>query len=179
MFYPVQQPAAAPPSFQPPPLARVCCVTFNEHNKIRLIGANPETIPPLRYAIANCGAGLDKDAPMKGDGHEFCLSTRPWHTKERESIQSRLLLIAVLKAMAHCRWNIVQAARISKMDSDRDFLMFESVDPGLGAIEMGEVDMFVMTLMGKDKIGVIGAGPSAPAVHGAIKQAVLTHWKHP
>lgn len=57
--------------------------------------------------------------------------------------------------------------------------MFDSVDPGLGAIEMAEVNMFVMTLMGKDKIHVIGAGPSTTAVVGAIKQAVLTHWKHP
>lgn len=65
------------------------------------------------------------------------------------------------------------------MDCDRDFLMFESVDPGLGAIEMAEADMFVMALMGKDKIRVIGAGHSTVAVVGAIKQAVLTHWKHP
>ncbi|KAG0055616.1 hypothetical protein BGZ90_005713 [Linnemannia elongata] len=180
MFYPVQQkPAAASPSFHPPPLARVCCITFNEHNKIRLIGANPETIPPLRHAIANCGAGLEEDTPIKSDGHEFRLSTRPWHTKEKESIPSRLLLLAVLKAMAQCRWNVVQAARISKMDCDRDFLMFESVDPGLGAIEMAEADMFVMALMGKDKIRVIGAGHSTVSVVGAIKQAVLTHWKHP
>ncbi|KAK3812389.1 MAG: hypothetical protein JOS17DRAFT_690716 [Linnemannia elongata] len=138
---------------------------------IRLIGANPETVPPLRHAIANCGAGLEEDAPIKSDGHEFRLSTRPWHTKEKESIPSRLLLLAVLKAMAHCRWNVVQAARISKMDSDRDFVMFESIDPGLGAVEVADVDMFVMALMGKDKIRIIGAGHSTTAVVSAIKQA--------
>ncbi|KAF9120223.1 hypothetical protein BGW39_011574 [Mortierella sp. 14UC] len=81
--------------------------------------------------------------------------------------------------MAHCRWNVIQAAHVSKMDTDRDFVMFESIDPGLGAVNKAEVDMFVMTLTGKDKIRVVGAGLSMPAVVGAIKQAILSQWKHP
>ncbi|KAG0262585.1 hypothetical protein BGZ95_003995, partial [Linnemannia exigua] len=185
-----QQPvsaAAGPPMLHPvrptvvaaaAAVARVCCITFNEHNKIRLMGANPETISSLRHAIAACGVGLTEDAPIRNDGHEYRLTTRPWHTKEADSIPPQLLLLAILKAMAHCRWNVVQAAHVSKMDSDKDFVMFESIEPGLGAVEIAEVDMFVMSLMGKDKIRVIGAGPSLPAIVGTIKQAFATHWKH-
>ncbi|KAG0375477.1 hypothetical protein BGX24_009045 [Mortierella sp. AD032] len=80
--------------------------------------------------------------------------------------------------MAHCRWNVIQAVHVSKMDSDKDFVMFESIDSSLGAVDIADVDMFVMSLMGKDKIQIIGAGPSLPAVVGTIKQAFLTHWKH-
>ncbi|KAF9923617.1 hypothetical protein FBU30_006367 [Linnemannia zychae] len=171
--------AAAVSHFHPLHLMRVCCITLANYNKIRLIGANPETVTGLRKAIVDSGVALHEDVAINiTDGHEFRLKDRPWRQKEVESIMPRLLLLVILKSMANSYWNIVQSTTVSKIGTDREFMMFESVDPGLGPISHLDVDMFMLAMVGKDRIRIIGAGHSTPAVVHIVKQAFLAHWKH-
>lgn len=148
--------------------SRVCCITLNEADKIRLIGTPPEITPAIRLAIRQ-GWGMIQREQNYAGAHEFKLMGNPWHGQSEEAVRSRKLITAVLKAMANYGWNLIQAADVSKKQSDKDSLFFE-----LGPVQDPQADLFSISFNRSDRIRVIDAPHMVPYV----KQAIQTQWKY-
>lgn len=163
----------APQYMQSP---RVCCITLNESDKLRLIGVPNELVPHLRAGIIRSWGKIQREQNYSG-AHEFKLSGFPWHGTGDDHVPARRLIVEVVRTMAHQGWNLVQSADVSKKEMDKDSLFFETVDPNsiLGA-DLMQVDMFCVSFGSRDKLRVIDA-PS-PDVVTVIRQAITTQWKY-
>ncbi|KAI9233600.1 MAG: hypothetical protein BYD32DRAFT_439937 [Podila humilis] len=103
--------------------ARVCVITLNESDKIRLIATQPE------LAIHSGWGKIQRERDYAGT-HEFKLDGYPWHGDGKQSVMCRRLLTHLLRSMAAHGWNLIQAVDMSKKQMDKDALFFE-----LGSIQ--------------------------------------------
>ncbi|KAG0353821.1 hypothetical protein BC939DRAFT_472769 [Gamsiella multidivaricata] len=174
MGYPQEPPSYS--AYQPTQYLqspRVCCITLNECDKLRLIGTPPELSHQIRQAIATSWGRIQREANYSG-AHEFKLMGNPWLGQGIEAVRSRRLLTGVLRTMAQNGWNLIQAADVSKKQGDKDSLFFESVSQATGIVDVGAVEMFAMSFNRTDRIRLIDAPADIPAL---IKHAVQTQWK--
>ncbi|KAG0093325.1 hypothetical protein BGZ92_006191 [Podila epicladia] len=148
--------------------SRVCCITLNEADKMRLIGTPPEITHAIRLAIRQGWGGIQREQNYAG-AHEFKMLGNPWHGQSEEAVRSRKLITAVLRTMANYGWNLIQAADVSKKQSDKDSLFFE-----LGPVQDPQADLFSISFNRSDRIRVIDAPHMVPYV----KQAIQTQWKY-
>ncbi|KAG0205046.1 hypothetical protein BGX28_003210 [Mortierella sp. GBA30] len=161
------------PQYQQSP--RVCCITLNETDKIRLIGTPPEITRPMRLAItASWGGPIQKECNYSG-AHEFKLLGNPWFGQGAEAVRARRLITGVLRVMAQHGWNLIQSADVSKKQSDKDSMFFESVAQSHGVMDVGSVDMFAVSFNRTDRIRVIDAGAHVAV---AMKEAIRLQWKY-
>ncbi|KAF9170130.1 hypothetical protein BGX21_002209 [Mortierella sp. AD011] len=167
-------PGVAAPSYSGYPVqfnqqVRVCCISLNESDKIRLIGTPPELTLPIRQAIAGSWGPIQREGIYSGVP-EFKLLGNPWYGQGVEAVNSRRLITAILRTMAQCGWNLIQAADVSKKERDKDSLFFEtSVVP-----DVGQVDMFSMSFNRTDRIRLIDAPEFVTSI---VKGAILMQWR--
>lgn len=152
---------------------RVCCLTLNETDKIRLIGTGPEVVTAVRQGITSSWGPIQRERDYCG-AHEFKLLGNPWHGQGADAVRSRRLITGVLRAMAQQGWNLIQAADVSKKQSDKDSMFFESVQLTNGLVDIGQVDMFAVSFNMSDRIRLIDAPAHIPAL---VKQAIQSQWK--
>ncbi|KAF9095380.1 hypothetical protein BGX23_000606 [Mortierella sp. AD031] len=152
---------------------RVCCITLNESDKIRLIAVPAPLVPHLRAAITRCWGKISREQDYNG-AHEFKLSGNPWLGYGSDHVPARRLLVGILKTMAQQGWNIVQSADISKKEQDKDSLFFETVAPEVSMVDL-TVDMFCVSFGSSDKLRVIDASVE---VVNVVRQAIQTQWKY-
>lgn len=148
--------------------SRVCCITLNEADKMRLIGTPPEITHAIRLAIRQGWGAIQREQNYAG-AHEFKMLGNPWHGQSEEAVRSRKLITAVLRTMANYGWNLIQAADVSKKQSDKDSLFFE-----LGPVQDPQADLFSISFNRSDRIRVIDAPHMVPYV----KQAIQAQWKY-
>ncbi|KAF9918142.1 hypothetical protein FBU30_000360 [Linnemannia zychae] len=173
---PLTQPTpSAPPEYLPdtPAPPRVCCITLNETDKIRLLGVPYNLIIPLRHAITSSWGVIQAEQTYYG-AHEFKMLGNPWRNCGAEANPSRLLIVSVLRTMAVNGWNMIQAADVSKKEHGKDALFFETIDPALGGVRPDEVDMFAISFNSSDKLRIIGNVPASIIV--AVQQAIQSQW---
>ncbi|KAF9963454.1 hypothetical protein BGZ70_007406 [Mortierella alpina] len=159
-----QSPLSQPPSYSvlAPPQhlqsPRVCCISLNGADKLRLIGTPPELTNPIRAAINTSWGPIQEESNYHGT-HQF---------------KARRLLTGVLREMAQQGWNLIQSSDVSKKQGDKDSLFFESIAQSHGVMDVGAVDMFAVSFNSTDKIRVIDAGTH---VVTAVREAVQLQWK--
>ncbi|KAG0372598.1 MAG: hypothetical protein J3R72DRAFT_390213 [Linnemannia gamsii] len=168
-----ETPSAPPEYLYEVQLPRVCCITLNETDKIRLLGVPPVLVSPIRNAITSSWGQIQAEQIYYG-AHEFKLLGMPWRLQGNESITARTLIVSVLRTMAVNGWNMIQAADVSKKEHGKDALFFETIDPSLGVVRPDEVDMFAMSFNSSDKLRVIGNVPHS--ITTAVKQAIQAQW---
>ncbi|KAG0000575.1 hypothetical protein BGZ80_010681 [Entomortierella chlamydospora] len=151
-----------------PPVAyvlRVCCINLNGTDRIRLIATPPTLVDPIRQTILACWGPIQKEGNFAG-AHEYKLLGNPWDGGGVEAVNSRKLLIGLLRTMAQHGWNLIQASDVSKKQYDKDSLFFE----GSMVPVVGQVDMFSISFHGTDRIRLIDVPPFIiPLVKGAIQ----------
>ncbi|KAF9916073.1 hypothetical protein FBU30_001553 [Linnemannia zychae] len=155
---------------------RICCITLNEGDKIRLIGVPSSLISPLREGIVFFwGKKIQREQEYFGS-HEFKLTGNPWVGYGSDHVPARRLITKILRVMAAHGWNLLQSADVSKKPQDKDSLFFVSVDPTLMAsVKTIPVDMFCISFGSSDMLRVIDATPEVAA---SVRQAILTQWKY-
>ncbi|KAG0225204.1 hypothetical protein B0O80DRAFT_458851 [Mortierella sp. GBAus27b] len=151
----------------------VCCITLNETDKIRLIGASPELVHHVRQGIATSWGTIQRERDYYG-AHEFKLLGTPWYGQGTEAVSARRLITGVLRAMAQQGWNIIQSADVSKKQNDKDSLFFEKAHLPNGLMDVGQVDMFSISFNRSDRIRLIDAPAHIPPL---VKHAIQTQWK--
>ncbi|KAG0278092.1 hypothetical protein BGZ97_009786, partial [Linnemannia gamsii] len=166
-------PSAPPDYLFEAVLPRVCCITLNETDKMRLLGVPPILVVPIRNAITSSWGQIQAEQTYFG-AHEFKLLGTPWRGQGSESVLARTLIVSVLRAMAVNGWNMIQAADVSKKEHGKDALFFETIDPSLGVVMPDEVDMFAISFNSSDKLRIIGNVPAS--VITAVKQAIHAQW---
>ncbi|KAG0046223.1 hypothetical protein BGZ90_008233 [Linnemannia elongata] len=125
---------SAPPSYSKLPAPhylqspRVCCITLNEGDKLRLIGVPNELVPHVRAGIIRSWGKIQREQNYSG-AHEFKMSGNPWWGYGDDHVPARRLIVEVVRTMARQGWNLVQSADVSKKENDKDSLFFETVDP--------------------------------------------------
>lgn len=147
--------------------ARVCVITLNESDKIRLIATQPKLVQGVRQAIHSGWGKIQCEQDYAG-AHEFKLDGYPWHGNGKQSVMCRRLLTHILRSMAAHGWNLIQAVDMSKKQMDKDSLFFE-----LGKVMDPKADMFSISSNKSDRIRVI----DAPHIVSAVRQAVELQWK--
>ncbi|KAF8941045.1 hypothetical protein EDD21DRAFT_330398 [Dissophora ornata] len=152
---------------------RVCCITLNETDRIRLIDTPPELTRIIREIISTSWGGIQHEREYHG-AYEFKINGNPWQGQGFEAVKSRRLITGVLRAMAENGWNLIQAADVSKKQRDKDSLFFESVAQTTGVVDVGQVDMFSVSFNRTDRIRVIDAPAYIPH---HVKQAIQTKWR--
>ncbi|KAF9899393.1 hypothetical protein EC991_008941 [Linnemannia zychae] len=168
-----EAPSAPPDYLFEPQLPRVCCITLNETDKIRLLGVPPALVIPIRNSITTSWGQIQSEQVYYG-AHEFKLLGMPWRGQGAESVTARTLIVSVLRTMAVNGWNMIQAADVSKKEHGKDALFFETIDPSLGVVRVDEVDMFAISFNSSDKLRIIGNVP--PSIITAVKQAIQAQW---
>ncbi|KAF9281508.1 hypothetical protein BGZ68_006609 [Mortierella alpina] len=161
----------APPQHLQSP--RVCCISLNGADKLRLIGTPPELTNPIRAAITTSWGPIQEESNYHGT-HQFKIRGNPWYGQGKEAVPARRLLTGVLREMAQQGWNLIQSADVSKKQGDKDSLFFESVAQSHGVMDVGAVDMFAVSFNSYDKIRVIDAGTH---VVTAVREAIQLQWK--
>ncbi|KAF9947052.1 hypothetical protein BGZ72_010907 [Mortierella alpina] len=161
---------APPQRLQSP---RVCCISLNSADKLRLIGTPPELTNPIRAAINTSWGPIQEESNYHGT-HQFKIKGNPWYGQGKEAVPARRLLTGVLREMAQQGWNLIQSADVSKKQGDKDTLFFESVALSHGVMDVGAVDMFAVSFNSTDKIRVIDAGTH---VVTAVREAIQMQWK--
>ncbi|KAG0262606.1 hypothetical protein BGZ95_003992 [Linnemannia exigua] len=113
---PLPEAPSAPPDYLfEVQLPRVCCITLNETDKIRLLGVPHVLVIPIRNAIISSWGQIQSEQVYYG-AHEFKLLGMPWRGQGNESITARMLLVSVLRAMAVNGWNMIQAADVIQQE---------------------------------------------------------------
>ncbi|KAF8954505.1 hypothetical protein BGZ46_002889 [Entomortierella lignicola] len=148
---------------------RICCISLNESDKIRLIAAPPDLTLPIREAIKRSWGTIQRERNYNG-AHEFKVLGNPWSGNGAEAVTSRKLITAILRTMIQYGWNLIQATDISKKEHDKDTLFFESTtipDPG-------QVELFSVSFNRTDRIRLI-----EPPAHiiAVVKGAIQSVWK--
>ncbi|KAG0032468.1 hypothetical protein BGZ81_010815 [Podila clonocystis] len=146
---------------------RVCVITLNESDKIRLIATPLELVSAVRQAIYNGWGKIQREQDYAG-AHEFKLDEYPWRGDGKQSVMCRRLLTYILRNMAAHGWNLIQAVDMSKKQMDKDSLFFE-----LGQAMDPKADMFSISFNRSDRIRVI----DAPHVVPVLRQAIESQWK--
>ncbi|KAF9293775.1 hypothetical protein BKA57DRAFT_462270 [Linnemannia elongata] len=172
---------SAPPSYSKLPAPhylqspRVCCITLNEGDKLRLIGVPNELVPHVRAGIIRSWGKIQREQNYSG-AHEFKMSGNPWWGYGDDHVPARRLIVEVVRTMARQGWNLVQSADVSKKENDKDSLFFETVDPNsiVGA-DLMQVDMFSVSFGSRDKLRVID--PPSLDVVAVVRQAINTQWR--
>ncbi|KAG0259243.1 hypothetical protein BGZ95_004736 [Linnemannia exigua] len=173
---------SAPPSYSKLPAPhylqspRVCCITLNEGDKIRLIGVPTELVAHLRAGINRSWTGkISREQDYNG-AHEFKMHGNPWVAYGIDHVPARRLILEVFRIMAKHGWNLVQSADVSKKHMDKDSLFFETVDPNsVTGLDLQQVDMFCISFGSSDKLRVIEGSQEVVAV---VRQAIQAQWKH-
>ncbi|KAF9160309.1 hypothetical protein BGX21_002802 [Mortierella sp. AD011] len=148
---------------------RVCCINLNGTDKIRLIATPPTLVDPIKQTILACWGPIQKEGNYAG-AHEYKLLGNPWNGDGIEAVNSRKLLVGLLRTMAQHGWNLIQASDVSKKHYDKDSLFFE----GSMVPVVGQIDMFSISFHGTDRIRLIDVPPFiVPLVKGAIQ----AHWR--
>ncbi|KAF9548337.1 hypothetical protein EC957_006833 [Mortierella hygrophila] len=173
---------SAPPSYSklPPPQylqsPRVCCITLNEGDKLRLVGVPNELVPHVRAGIMRGWGKIQREQNYSG-AHEFKMVGNPWYGYGDDHVPARRLIVEVVKTMAMQGWNLIQSADVSKKELDKDSLFFETVDPNsiVGA-DLMQIDMFSISFGSRDKLRVID--PPSPDIVGVVRQAIKAQWTY-
>jgi len=142
---------------------QVCSISFNQQDRIRLIGLPLEVINAMRTTIANNWGQIQSEKDYYGT-YEFKLTGYPWAGEGEDSVGSRRLLAGVLTTMAQFGWNLLQAADVSKKPHDKDTLFFEK------GIEDPEAHLFAMSFNMRDRIRIIDAPSLLPCVVDAVRK---------
>ncbi|KAF8974066.1 hypothetical protein BGZ46_009821 [Entomortierella lignicola] len=147
---------------------RVCCISINGMDKLRLIATPRELTLPVRQAIEGSWGPVQRETVLN-NAHEFKLLGNPWLGHGPASVKSRKVITAVLKTMAIHGWNIIQSTDVSKRESDKDTLYFESVV----APDAAQVEMFSMSFNWMDRIRLI-----EPPTHivTVIRETIISSW---
>ncbi|KAG0251408.1 hypothetical protein BG011_007626 [Mortierella polycephala] len=163
-------------NLEPPPYKaqaqypQICCITLNETDKLRLIGTPPELIPLLRDAIKTSWGAIQRERNYNGS-FEFKMLGNPWYGQGADSVKSRRLIVSVLKTMVQHGWELIQAADVSKKNTDKDSLFFEYIEQSTEMVDTGEIDMFAVSFNRYDRLRIIdGPARIIPTVREAIQQ---------
>ncbi|KAF8951645.1 hypothetical protein BGZ52_010482 [Haplosporangium bisporale] len=140
-------------------VARVCVITLNENDKIRLIATPPELVQAVRQ--------VQREQDY-ADAHEFKLEGYPWQGDGKESVMCRRLLTHIMRNMAAYGWSLIQAVDMSKKQMDKDSFFFE-----LRPVVDFKADLFAISFNKSDGIRVV----DAPQVVLAVRQAIVAQWK--
>ncbi|KAF9370419.1 hypothetical protein CPC16_003719 [Podila verticillata] len=140
-------------------VARVCVITLNENDKIRLIATSPELVQAVRQ--------VQREQDY-ADAHEFKLEGYPWQGDGKESVMCRRLLTHIMRNMAAYGWSLIQAVDMSKKQMDKDSFFFE-----LRPVVDFKADLFAISFNKSDGIRVV----DAPQVVLAVRQAIVAQWK--
>ncbi|KAF9134013.1 hypothetical protein BGW39_008357 [Mortierella sp. 14UC] len=172
----------APPSYSKLPAPhylqspRVCCITLNSGDKIRLIGVPTELVGYLRAGILRAWPQKISHEQDYSGAHEFKLGGNPWLATGLDHVSARRLIVEVLRVMAMRGWNLVQSVDVSKKRLDKDSLFFETIDPNtVTEQDLQTVDMFSISFGSSDKLKVIDTG--SLAVISIVRQAIRAQWK--
>ncbi|ODN00915.1 hypothetical protein Ocin01_05757 [Orchesella cincta] len=143
---------------------RVCCLTMNMADRLRLLACPPEVVPLIRAAIKKFWHGGIQGERAYHGSHEFKLIGNPWHAYGEDAIASRKLLAAILKTMGTLGWNLTQSTDVSKREGDKDSLFFEEgvADP--------DARVFVVSFNQRNRLRLIDAPDLLPFVEEAVTQ---------
>ncbi|KAG0310824.1 hypothetical protein BGZ97_012290 [Linnemannia gamsii] len=189
---------------QYPPSRTICCLSFHETDKIRLINAPESLVSPLRQAIVstwNQSIKRETSLPQCG-GHEFSLKGSPWGPSPKTGplITSTNLVRALSRVMEQWGWSLILASNVSHVREEKDSLFFEREDHQEPLLSLQERDTGQMTLVDAserkeyekgDEAALEGVNSftvelfgydtirvaGAPAaVIDALRLAILRHW---
>lgn len=146
---------------------KVCSISFNLTDRIRLIGLSADVIDLMRDAITRSWGRIQNESDYYGT-FEFKLVGNPWRGQGNDAVPSRRLLAAILTTMARLGWNLLQAADVSKKPYDKDTLFFEKGMPDPDA------ELFAMSFNMRDRIRII----DAPSFAVCITDAIQTQWRN-
>jgi len=78
--------------------------SFNEGDKLRLIGAPPNVINSVKQVLA--GAVQSEEWKAKDIAYQFKLHGYPWHSNGADTVVTRVLLMNILNALNSFGWEI-------------------------------------------------------------------------
>lgn len=149
------------------PAHQVCCISFNQTDRLRLIACPPCLIPEMRKCIEKAWGRIQNERSYHGS-YEFKLNGRPWVSFGSDAVLSRHLLGGVLQLMARHGWNLLMSVDCSKKHTDKDTLFFEQGVPD------EEASHFVISFNKFDRIRIIGS----TKYFQHLKEAVRTSWPY-
>jgi len=141
----------------------VCSISFNQQDRVRLIGLPLTVVGEMRNTITNYWGPIQSEKDYFGT-HEFKLKGYPWVGQGEDAVSSRRLLAGILTTMAAYGWNLLQAADVSKKPYDKDTLFFEKGVPDPDA------HLFAMSFNMRDRIRIIDAPSFLPCVVDAVRK---------
>ncbi|KAK9765590.1 hypothetical protein K7432_005951 [Basidiobolus ranarum] len=159
----------APPSYESSldlP-SSICCISLNESDKIRLIGAPEHLRASFREMLKRSwrkGIQVESDYCEQP---EFKLLGNPWFGHGDDAVPCRTLLIEILRYMENQGWRYIVASDVSKKQSDKATLLFEYT----GIVCTPTI--FSLSFNRTDRLRVIGASPDIP---GTVREAIRSYW---
>jgi hypothetical protein len=91
----------------PPPASEWIAISFNQGDRLRLIGAPPELIAAFQALLK--GMGLCKEEGWKDsvlNAFEFKIHGWPWRPQGEEAMKTRLLLLRMLETLEVGGWSL-------------------------------------------------------------------------
>ncbi len=91
----------------PPPASEWMAISFNQGDRLRLIGAPPELLSAFQTLLE--GMGLWQEAIWKDralNAFEFKLNGWPWRPSGEETMTTRLLLLRMLETLEEGGWSL-------------------------------------------------------------------------
>jgi len=105
----------------PPPESEWISISFNEWDKLRLIGANLDLIKATKGVLQGMGL-LQEDRSWKDKkfgAWEFKLNGYPWRANGEETMRTRLLLLRMLACLEQHGWSLYASVDQSTASGDK------------------------------------------------------------
>lgn len=98
----------------PDPQVQVCAISFNETDKVRVIGGPQEVANVVRSCVHNFWyRGLQRECLYYGQP-EFKLLGNPWTAEGKETMQTRMFVGQLIEALDRGRWEVYASIDISR-----------------------------------------------------------------
>jgi len=92
---------------QPPPVARWVSISFNQHDRLRLIGAPPELISAVQNLLRSMRFIQQEFWKERhNNAYEFKLNGYPWTASGEETMRTRLLLLKLVEVLETNGWSL-------------------------------------------------------------------------
>lgn len=92
----------------PPPASDFIAISFNQSDRLRLIGAPTQLVQDMKSLLAGLGL-LQTDLGWKDQGlraWEFKLNGYPWRASGEETMSTRYLLLKMLECLENHGWSL-------------------------------------------------------------------------
>jgi len=143
----------APPKL--PNASRLCCVSLNRNDSLRLINSPQYLAPVLENCVKRAWPSGIQKVSTYGGAHEVKCSGNPWLCNNTTTVHARLLIAEILRGFEQQGWVLYADAGMQKTNRNLHSLYFQQIGSDISIVGAGGRQYCSISMSAKDRLRIM------------------------